>query len=64
MSALEMEQWDDLHWASDVLAGRGDKYDNLSSATNMLQQISISGVTQKIQHAASVTLMHGVVEAA
>jgi hypothetical protein len=64
MTALETEQWDDLQWASDVLAGRGDHHDSTSSATSMLQQISIRGATQQIQHAASVTLMHGVVEAA
>jgi hypothetical protein len=64
MTALETEHWDDLHWASDVLAGRGDQHDNTSVATSMLQQISISGATQQIQHAASVTLMQGVAEAA
>jgi len=64
MTVLETEQWDDLHWASDVLAGRGDQHDNRSSATNMLKQISISGATRQIQHAASVTLMQGVAEAA
>lgn len=64
MTVLETEQWDDLHWASDVLSGRGDQYDNTSSATSMLQQISISGATRQIQHAASVTLMQGVAEAA
>jgi hypothetical protein len=64
MTALETEQWDDIDWASNVIAGRGDKFDSLSSATNMLQQISIKGATQQIQHAASVTLMQGVAEAA
>ena len=38
--------------------------DNLSSAHNMLQSISVNGATQQIQHAASVTLMQGVAEAA
>lgn len=64
MTILEQEQWEDFNWASDVMAGRGDSCDNLSSAHNMLQSISISGVTQKIKHAASVILMQGVVEAA
>lgn len=64
MTALEKEQWADLNWACDVIAGRGDQYDNLSSAHNMLQSISVIGATQQIQHAASVTLMQGVAEAA
>lgn len=64
MTTLETEQWADLNWASDVIAGRGDRHDNLSSANNMLKSISVSGVTLQIQHAASVTLMQGVAEAA
>lgn len=64
MTSHETEQWADLNWACDVMAGRGDQHDSLSCAHNMLQQISISGVTQQIQHAASVTLMQGVTEAA
>lgn len=64
MTALEAEQWGDLHWACDVIAGRGDHYDDLSCARNMLQAISVSGATRQIQHAASITLMQGVAEAA
>ncbi len=64
MTAIETEQWDDLHWACDVIAGRGDHYDAASSANNMLQSISVNGATQQIKHAASVTLMQGVAEAA
>lgn len=44
MTALEKEQWADLSWACDVMAGRGDQHDNLASAHNMLQSISVSGV--------------------
>lgn len=64
MTLMENEQWADLHWACDVIAGRGDQYDSVSSAHNMLQSISVNGVTRQIQHAASVTLMQGVAEAA
>jgi hypothetical protein len=64
MTDLETEQWSDLQWAHDVLAGRGDVHDNMSSAHNMLESISVNGVTQKIKHAASVTLMQGVAVAA
>jgi hypothetical protein len=64
MTDLENEQWIDLNWACDVLAGRGDPHDNVSSARNMLQSISVCGATQQIKHAASVTLVHGVAEAA
>lgn len=64
MTVLEQEQWEDLNWASNVLAGRGDGCDSLSCAHNMLQSISVNGVTQKIQHAASITLVQGVAEAA
>lgn len=61
---LEKEQWDDLHWAADVMSGRGDANDNTLSASNMLESLSAHGATQQIRHAASVTLLQGVAEAA
>jgi len=64
MDMLEKEQWSDLHWASDVISGRGDKSDTELSASNMLESLSLHGVTPQIRQAASVTRLQGVAEAA
>lgn len=62
--SLESEQWSDLHWAADVISGRGDQNDDKLSADNMLQSLFAHGATQQIRHAASVTLLQGVAVAA
>lgn len=64
MVAIEIEQWSDLSWATDVVSGKGDGHDCIESATNMLSGLVRIGATQQIRHAASVTLVHGVAEAA
>ena len=64
MENLETEQWSDLHWAADVMSGRGDHHDDKLSARNMLECLSVHGTTQQIRQAACVTRLHGVAEAA
>jgi hypothetical protein len=64
MKNLVKEQLNDLHWATDVLSGRGDEHDNSASAINMLSALAKHGATQQIKQAASVMLVQGVAEAA
>jgi hypothetical protein len=61
---LEKEQWDDLSWATDVLAGNGDEHDEARSARNMLEVMMTHGATQKIRQKASVLLVSGMETAA
>ncbi len=49
---MECEQWCDLHWATDVIAGRGDSSDDLLAATNMLRTLVKHGATMQIKSAA------------
>lgn len=61
---LEKENWDDLSWAADVLAGNGDEQDEARSARNMLEVLMTHGATQKIRQKACVLLATGVETAA
>jgi hypothetical protein len=64
MTAIEKEQWEDLGWAADVVSGRGTADDNSLAAQHMLQSLACQGATQQIRQASSMTLVHGVAEAA
>jgi hypothetical protein len=61
---LEKEQWDDMSWAADVLAGNGDEHDETRSARNVLEVLMTQGATQKIRQKASVLLADGMESAA
>lgn len=60
---LAKENWDDLSWAADVLAGNGDEHDEARCACNLLEVLMIHGATQKIRQKASA-LLAGSVETA
>jgi hypothetical protein len=60
---LMKENWDDLSWAADVLAGNGDEHDEARCARNMLEILMTHGATQKIRQKASA-LLAGSVESA
>lgn len=64
MTALAKEQLSDLHWATDVLSGRGDESDCSVVASNMLSSLATYGATQQIKQAAINVLVQGVAEAA
>lgn len=64
MTALAKEQLSDLHWATDVLSGRGDESDYSVVASNMLSSLATYGATQQIKQAAINVLVQGVAEAA
>ena len=53
---IESEQWSDLHWATDVMVGKGDESDIEAVAVGMLQTLIKHGANQQIKHAAWLTL--------
>jgi hypothetical protein len=61
---LEQEQWNDLGWASDVLAGRGDEYDSYEIAKDMLSTLSGHGATSELRSAATSVLTNSTKAAA
>lgn len=56
---LEAEQLEDLHWATNVLAGFGDEQDTTDAAEGMLTVLARSGCTAMIRMSAGASLCSG-----
>jgi hypothetical protein len=56
---MEMEQWDDLDWATTVLSGRCEEIDACVIARNILHTIVRHGASSRLRRVAWVALEEG-----